>query len=100
MKAPKKIKSVKPLANFKLLIEFDDGNRLVDMKTFDLVGNSKDILKDEKVFNSVYLDLDHGVVTFDNGIMLENNELYVHGKPSKNIEVAKLKKVLQKICKD
>ena len=99
MDAPKKIKSVKALSDFRLLIKFDDGDRVVDMKTFELRGIFKNLIKDKALFDTVHIDKDHGVVTWQGGLMLENDDLYEHGDLASNIQVATLKKVLTWLTK-
>lgn len=99
MNAPKKIKSVKALSDFRLLIKFDDGDRVVDMKTFNLQGIFKNLIKDKSLFDTVHLDKDHGVVTWQGGLMLENDDLYEHGNLASTIRVATLKKVLTRLAK-
>jgi len=99
MDAPKKIKSVKALSEFRLLVKFDDGDRLVDMKTFKLQGIFKDLVKDENLFNTVHVDKDHGVVAWQGGLMLENDDIYEHGTLVNSIQVAVLKKVLTRLSK-
>lgn len=100
---PKEIKSVQPLDNFKLQIEFEDGIRIVDLKTFDLRGVFKKLTEDENLFKTVYLDDEFGTVTWQGGLMLENDDLYKHGvvlknsENSENINVATLKKALAKL---
>ena len=74
---PKEIKNVQALDDLKLKITFEDGDRIVDMITFNLLGIFKKITKNKQLFNTVHLD--DGVVTWDGDLMLENNDLYYHG---------------------
>jgi len=83
MNTPRKILSVKPLDNFRLLIEFEDGPRFIDMKTFNLLGVFKKLIKDRELFDTVYLEEDFGTVTWQGGLMLENDDLYEHGRSFK-----------------
>ena len=100
MNMPKRILSVKPLDDFHLRIEFEDGVRIVDMKTFKLMGVFKKLLDSKNLFDTVYLDEEFGTVTWQGGLMLENDDLYKHGKPLKqNINVAKLMKALSEVSK-
>ena len=92
---PRRIKAVEALPDFNLKISFDNGDRLVDMKTFNLLGIFRKLVKDEALFNTVHLQ--DGLVTWDGGLMLENNDLYYHGVSIERKETAKLKKVLQKL---
>ena len=94
---PKNILAVEALNNFKLKVNFEDGDKIVDMKTFKLLGAFKKIIENEKFFGTVHLD--EGIVTWEGGLMLENNDLYYHGIQSKKQNVASLKKVLQKLVK-
>jgi hypothetical protein len=98
MDTPIKIVSVKPLEDFKLQIEFQDGVRIVDLKTFELKGIFKALVKDENLFKTAHLDSDFGTVTWHGGLMLENDDLYEHGVSLKNsINVALLKKALSRV---
>jgi len=58
---PRPIKAVEALDDFKLKISFTDGDRIVDMKTFNLLGVFKNLVKDKKLFNTVHLE--DGIVT-------------------------------------
>jgi hypothetical protein len=95
---PKPIRTVEPLNDFKLKISFYDGDRIVDLKTFNLLGVFKNLIKDKRLFDTVHLD--EGIITWEGGLMLENNDLYYHGYPAERKETAKLKKVLQKIIEN
>jgi len=79
----RKILSVKPLDNFRLLIECEKEMRVVDMKTYPLLSFFRDLIRDKKVFNTVRLDKEKGIITWDNEMMLENDELYEHGVSTK-----------------
>jgi len=92
---PKEIISVDALDNFKLKIRFEDGERIVDMKTFNLRGVFKNINKDKKLFETVHLE--DGIVTWDGDLMLENNDHYDHGVPITRKETAILREVLQEL---
>ena len=52
---PRRIKAVEALPDFNLKISFDNGDRLVDMKTFNLLGIFRKLVKDEALFNTVHL---------------------------------------------
>lgn len=98
MNTPKKILSVKPLDDFKLQIEFQDGVRIVDLKTFDLKGIFKEIVRDANLFKTAHIDSEFGTVTWRGGLMLENDDLYEHGVSlKKSVHVALLKKALSRV---
>jgi hypothetical protein len=75
--APWRLMHVKPLNNYKLEVDFNDGIRgFVEMQgliTSDNAGVFK-ILKDVDIFNQVYLDC--GVATWPGGIDLAPDAMY------------------------
>lgn len=83
--APWRLTQVKPLANYKLEVDFNDGTHgFVDMSnrvTSDKAGIFA-TLKDVSVFNQVHLE--HGVVTWPGEIDLApdamHDEIKLHGE--------------------
>jgi hypothetical protein len=56
MKASRIVKAVRPLGDFNLWIKFEDGKeKIVDLKTFKLLGIFKDLIKDKNLFNTGFV---------------------------------------------
>lgn len=75
-----KIKSVFTNSEFKLILEFDNGEyRLLDINKFlhnDDMGRLAEIRDDINMFKSVKIDKISGAVTFGNGVDFDNEILY------------------------
>jgi hypothetical protein len=74
---PWRLTKVKPLANYKLEVEFIDGTHgLVEMQHRIMSSNAGvfAILQDVRLFNQVYLE--YGAVTWPGGIDLAPDAMY------------------------
>ena len=72
---PKRIVSVRPLPNYRLTVEFDDGvSGTVDLSD-DLHGEVFEPLRDEALFCQASAD-EYGAVTWPNGADIAPDALY------------------------
>jgi hypothetical protein len=93
MKASRIVKAVRPLDDFNLWIKFEDGKeKIVDLKTFKLLGIFKDLIKDKNLFNIVYVD--DGDVSWEGGRTLDSDELFEHGSDFFKSQVASKYKIV------
>jgi len=72
------VKDVKPLKDYKLLLEFENGKRKIfDITPYLEIGAFK-ALRDEKLFNSVKVSFD--TIEWDNHLDLDPEILYTKAK--------------------
>lgn len=83
--APWRLTKVKPLADYKLEVEFIDGTHGFVEMSYRVTSDKAGVfaaLKDAHIFNQVYLE--HGVVTWPGGIDLApdamHDEIKLHGE--------------------
>lgn len=78
-----RIKSVKPLENFTVRLEFTDGtNREIDLEPF-LRGKAFESLRNNpKDFRAVKVDERMGTIVWDNGADIDPDVLYHNLKPA------------------
>ena len=76
-----KVKSVEPLGNFILLVNFENGNtKYYDIKTlFDKIPAFRDLLNITDLFNQVKVDTGGYGISWNDNIDLSCNELWNNG---------------------
>lgn len=79
----REVKSVYPLKNYHLILEFDnDEYRIIDIKPF-IKGSVFEPLKNPAFFKQVKVDPDAGTITWPNGADLDPAVLYEKSTPFK-----------------
>ena len=80
-----RIKSVKPLADYKLYVVFDDGKSVVyDVKEdINSINSYKDLMTIHGLFNHVQLDTSRTCVCWNENIDLPSDMIYEYGRDVK-----------------
>jgi hypothetical protein len=89
-----RIKSVKPLANFTVYLEFTDGtSRNIDLEPFLRGKVFESIRSNQDVFRAVKVDKRMGTIVWENGADIDPDVLYNELKPAwaeeKELELSK-----------
>jgi hypothetical protein len=80
-----KIKEVKPLPDYRLTVEFDDGKRVVYDVAQDIreIESYQDLASVQGLFDQVQLDQSRTCVFWNDRIDLASDSIYEYGKPEK-----------------
>ena len=78
-----RIKTVKPMSNFRLSVVFDDGKAVVYdvMEDIEQIESYRDLLSVYGLFNQVQLDQSRTCVFWNERIDLPSDTIYEYGRP-------------------